>query len=214
MITNAADTRKIKPQVRDQEIEQRYNLKDKRVIGWVGAGHAWTGIEVLMKAVTNVMPKFQDVCVMMIGTENNMKFFREQFKDTDFFDRIKLVGFIPNDEIPRYLSCMDITIAPYPRLDLFYASSMKLFEYMAAGKAVVATRIGQLAEVMKDGENGYLYDPDDAQELTEKVTALLENDAQRKAFGRAVRQAAEKEYNWDRVGEKMLEVFEKVLKKN
>ncbi len=213
MIPNAADTNKIKPSQADEELVRRFGLKGKIVVGWVGAGHAWTGIDVLIDAVYQVMPHFPDVYFMMIGTEKNMRFFREKFAKSDFADRIVLTGYVHNSEIPRYLSCMDIAIAPYPQLDFFYASSMKLFEYMAAGKAIVATRIGQLAEVITEGENGFLYNADDAQELSGKIKYLIEEKSLRAKLARAARADAEKEYNWDRVGEKMIKVFRDVLEK-
>ncbi|KAA3612240.1 MAG: glycosyltransferase family 1 protein [Calditrichaeota bacterium] len=213
MITNAADTNKIYPTTPDKDILEKYGLTGKIVVGWVGAGYAWTGIDVLIEAVYKVMPQFKNVCFMMIGTEKNMKFFREKFANTEFFDRIKLVGYVPNNEISRYLSCMDIAIAPYPPLDFFYASSMKLFEYMAAGLGIVATRIGQLAEVISEGENGFLYNPENAAELAEKITLLINDKKLRKKIGAAARKDAESEYNWDSVGEKMIKVFEKVLDK-
>ena len=68
---------------------------------------------------------------------------------------------------------MDIVISPYRGDYLFYGSSMKLLEYMAAGKPVLATALGQIKELIQDGVNGMLYDPDDWGSMARKLAILI-----------------------------------------
>ncbi len=213
MITNAANIQKYKNMEPNLDFRAKYKLKDKIVIGWVGAGVGWTGIEVLNKTMHQLMKEYPSVTFLMIGSQENMDFFREHFHKDGDADRFILAGFVPHEDIPKYLSCMDIVLAPYPKFDFFYASSMKLFEYMAAGKAIVATRVGQIAEVIKEGENGYLFDPEIPGELYQKVSKLVSSEKLRKRLGQSARIDSQREWNWDRVAEKMSTVFEEVLVK-
>ncbi len=212
MIPNAADIRKFQPGPRDAEIEARYGLQGKTVIGWVGAGVSWTGIDVLIGVAHRILQENPEVVFMLVGSKQTMDFFGSQFDGTPYRDRVLLVGMVPHEKIPDYVSCMDIVLAPYPKFDFFYASSMKLFEYMAAGKAIVATRVGQIAEVIEEGENGFLFEPDTPEELKGNIEKLVRSPELREKFGRNARRESEREWNWDRVGEKMVAVFEKVLR--
>ena len=78
---------------------------------------------------------------------------------------------------------MDIVISPYKDDYLFYGSSMKLLEYMAAGKAVLFPALGQIKEVIADGYNGRLYEPGDYRTMTGKLLELIENDDLRRQLG-------------------------------
>lgn len=211
MIPNAADTDKFKPQPKDDAIVRKHGLHDKVVIGWLGAGVSWTGIDATIDAMRTLLADYPSVCFLMLGSPENMAFFRQHFPEDDYGDRVLLPGFVPHEQIPDYLSCMDIVLAPYPKMAFFYASSMKLFEYMAVGKPVVATRIGQIAEIIEEGRNGLLFDPQTPGELYEKVSALVASEELRERIGNHARKDAESEWNWNRVAEKMEDVFEQVL---
>ncbi len=213
VIPNAADIKKFQPREKYESVVSEYKLQDKIVIGWIGAGYAWTGIDVVIDMAKKLMRNYPSVRFLMVGSKHNMDVFQTHFNSKDFEDRVILPGFVPHEKMPDYLSCMDIVLAPYPKLDFFYASSMKLFEYMAAGKAIVATRIGQMAEVIQDGINGFLFEPDLSSELYEKVELLVTSEALRKKISQNARYDAERKWNWDQVGNKMIQVFEEVLTK-
>ena len=79
---------------------------------------------------------------------------------------------------------MDVAIAPYPALEDFYFSPLKVFEYMASGRAVVASRIGQVAEVVVDGVTGLLYEPGDRAGLVNSIQRLQKDAVLRNELGR------------------------------
>jgi glycosyltransferase involved in cell wall biosynthesis len=90
---------------------------------------------------------------------------------------------------------MDVAVAPYPALVDFYYSPLKLFEYMAAGRAVVASRIGQIENVLRDEHTALLYEPGDATALASSVLRLRRDGALRQRLGRNIRAHVE-EYTW------------------
>ena len=106
-------------------------------------------------------------------------------------------GGMPHHLIPRLLSLMDIVISPYKENYLFYGSSMKLLEYMAAGKAVLCPALGQIKEVVCDGCNGMLYEPGDHHTMFHKLLELIENRELRSRLGARARLTIENHWTWD-----------------
>jgi glycosyltransferase involved in cell wall biosynthesis len=92
---------------------------------------------------------------------------------------------------------MDVAVAPYPALDQFYYSPNKLYEYMAVGRAIVASRVGQVAEIIVDGVNGLLFEPEDRGGLVNCLQGLQKDAALRNELGRRGSGACS-EHTWTR----------------
>ncbi|MDZ7345054.1 MAG: glycosyltransferase, partial [candidate division KSB1 bacterium] len=174
----------------------------------------WSGIDSLMDTARHILSTRPNVCLMMVGGGKNREFFQKELQTGALASRVILPGTVPHSEVPRYLSCMDVVLAPYPKLEFWYASSMKIFEYMAAGKAVVATAVGQVAEIISDGVNGYLVDPDSGRTLREKIELLVDSSEARHRVGERARRDIEEKWNWDNHAKKMIAIFEEVLRRH
>ncbi len=105
---------------------------------------------------------------------------------------------------------MDVAVAPYPALDDFYYSPIKLYEYMAAGRAVVASRVGQVAETIQDGVNGLLFNPGDRTGLINCLRRLQKDTALRNELGRRA-SAACSDHTWDRNAARVLDWVEPLV---
>lgn len=213
VIANAADPQKFQPTPKDRELVDKYQLANKTVVGWIGSLVGWSGVESLLDSARQILRSHPQVCFMMVGGGKNQEFFRERLQAGDFANRVILPGTVPHSEVPRYLSCMDVVLAPYPKLDFWYASSMKIFEYMAAGKTVLATDVGQVGEIIQDNQNGFLFDPDRNGELLEKIVALVDAPETRQRIGAQARRDIEQKWNWDNNAKQMLEIFAEVLQR-
>jgi len=108
------------------------------------------------------------------------------------------------------LAAMDVAVAPYPALDDFYYSPIKLYEYMAAGRAVVASRVGQVAETIQDGVNGLLFNPGDRTGLINCLRRLQKDTALRNELGRRA-SAACSDHTWDRNAARVLDWVEPLV---
>jgi glycosyltransferase involved in cell wall biosynthesis len=97
-------------------------------------------------------------------------------------DQVHFTGAVSHDRIPGYLAAMDITVAPYRPIDDFYFSPLKLFEYFAMGKAVIATDVGQISQMIRHGENGLLTEPANANSLAEALTLLAKDSDLRRSI--------------------------------
>ena len=92
---------------------------------------------------------------------------------------------------------VDVVISPYKDDYLFYGSSMKLLEYLAAGKATVSPALGQIKELIADGYNGLLHEPGDYPALTRKLSELIENPDMRRQLGINARRTIERGWTWE-----------------
>ena len=93
---------------------------------------------------------------------------------------------------------MDIALSPYPNLDLFYFSPLKVYEYMAMAKPIIATGIGQLNELIKNGKYGILVPPDQPQSWVDAIRYLADHPYQGKAMGALARKQVERQHTWDK----------------
>lgn len=106
------------------------------------------------------------------------------------------------------LTSMDVAVAPYPALDDFYFSPLKIFEYMAAGRAIVASAIGQIGDLITDGITGLLYPPGDTAALSAALQRLADDPVLRVQLGKAARQAVVQNHTWDGVAGRILKIAE------
>ena len=112
--------------------------------------------------------------------------------------KVSLTGLLPHDQIPSYLDACDILVSPHISLPgrRFFGSPTKLFEYMAMGKAIVASNLDQLAQVLQHNRTAWLVEPGNTKELTSAITLLAEDPELRERLGRAARATAVEKHSW------------------
>jgi glycosyltransferase involved in cell wall biosynthesis len=176
-------------------------LDDKFVVGFVGSLKAWHGLEVLAEAFGSLAtdPRFHLLIVGDGPMAPQMADLRDRFPC-----RVTLAGSVPASEVPAYLRAMHVAVAPYPPLERFYFSPIKLLEYMAAGRAIVASRIGQLRRLVSDGETGLLVEPGDAEALSRAVRRLADDDTLRSRLGDHAAREARRCHTWRHRAEEIL----------
>jgi glycosyltransferase involved in cell wall biosynthesis len=99
-------------------------------------------------------------------------------------------------QIPAFLHDMDVLLAPYPFLPRFYFSPLKLFEYLASGRTIVASAIGQIDEILTDDVDGRLLSPGDAGALAQCCIELAGDASRRSRLGTAARLTANS-HTWE-----------------
>jgi glycosyltransferase involved in cell wall biosynthesis len=111
-------------------------------------------------------------------------------------NKIYFVGSLPHYLIPKYLNAADILLAPFKKeKGVEYASNLKIFEYMAVGKPIVASDVGVMKEIL-EGKR-YIYKPGDLKEMIEKIKNVD------KRIGLRTREKAVKKYGWKILGNKL-----------
>jgi len=113
------------------------------------------------------------------------------------------------------LDACDVLVSPHVPLaenKEFFGSPTKLFEYMAMGKAIVASRLGQIGDVLTDEETALLVEPGDAKEMSAAIMRLAESPELRKRLGAAARRAAIGRHSWTSNSQKVVDAYHAWLK--
>ncbi len=212
VVPNGVDEKKFHPEISSKAIRSRYGLGNKIVVGFIGTFHYWHGLDNLLRLIKIILSQFNNVAFLLVGDGPLKGDLEREVRSEEYSDRVIFPGYVSHDEVPEYLSVMDVVLLTYPNLDFFYYSPLKLFEYMAGGKAVLASRIGQIKEVIQDGVNGMLFDPDNVDDLKEKLILLIRQDELRQKLGSDARKTILEQFTWYHSACKISEAIKPIVK--
>jgi glycosyltransferase involved in cell wall biosynthesis len=173
-------------------------------IGFVGTLKPWHGVEVLLGAFQTFHRQHPQSRLLLVGDGPERDNLEAKVKAYQLEQAVTFTGAVLPERVPHYLAKMNVAVAPYPALENFYFSPLKILEYMAAGVPVVASRLGQITELLEHGVSGLLCSAGDVGELTLALTELYHHPALAERLARQARQNAEKHHSWDALVEQML----------
>lgn len=201
---NAADTERYRPDLDGSAVRARYGLGDAVVIGFIGTFGAWHGASVLAAAFAE-MAAGLNVRLLMIGDGYDLPAARAAIERAGLAAKAVFTGLIPQAEGPAHLAAADVLVSPTlanPDGTDFFGSPTKLYEYMAMGRAIVASDLAQLGEVLRHEHTALLTPPGDRAALAAALTRVAEDGDLRRALGRAARAEAVTQHTWgQRAGE-------------
>ena len=211
VVPNGVDQLAIRPGPPDPELYDELKLRDKITIGFVGSFQFFSHLEGFFDLSSSLCRTFANLVFLFVGDSDAAAALRQFSQAAGLGDHFLFTGTVDHADVPRYLSLMDIVISPYRGDYLFYGSSMKLLEYMAAGKPVLATALGQIKELIQDGVNGMLYDPDDWGSMARKLAILIGDRQLRHQLGANARRSIEQGWTWDHQGERLANLLTQAI---
>jgi len=197
VLPNSVDPARFTPGQHGAAVRAQLGLGTKCVIGFVGSLKPWHGTETLLEAFHALVMREKNAHLLLVGDGPCRSQLQESVQAYQLQDAVTFSGKVAYPDIPRYIDAMDIAVAPYIPNENFYYSPIKIFEYMAMGKPTIAGRIGQVGEIIKDGETGVLYEPGRIAELTEVLKKMVCDPAAREEIGKQARQWVVRERTWD-----------------
>ncbi len=212
-LPNGVNTDRFNPDADMGHIRTRYGLGARPIIGFVGSLKPWHGLDFLFDAIGLIARWREDHMLMVVGNGPGFAYATGRAEEADKKGRVILTGTVPHDEIPAYLAAMDLTVAPYQAAEGFYVSPLKVVESLAAGRPVVAPRLGQLNHLIEDGTTGLLYQPGDLDGFAGNVQALLCDPARRERMGRNARRFAAANLSWDGVARRSAGIMQEALER-
>ncbi len=211
-VSNGADIDKYTPVNKAPHLLKQYELTGKFIVGFIGSLGSWHGTDHLIQIIEAVVKSHFNVVFMIVGAGGTDAMrFRTLLQEKNLMHAVRLTGRVDHERIPEVLNLMDIVLAPYPKFDFFYFSPIKLFEYMAAGKVLLSTNVGQIGEIIHDGKNGVFCDPENASDVASKIIQLMNDDKLRQSIGKNARITIEKEHTWAHKAKLWESVCQKVL---
>ncbi len=175
-------------------------------VGFVGSLKPWHGLPILLDAFEKFHDHYPQSRLLIIGKGPESDRLQREINQKNLNSAVQLTGAVPPDAIPFLLEQIDVAVAPYPLLDQFYFSPLKIYEYMAAGLPVVASNLGQIRDVIHHGNNGLLCPPGDINALIEAFVSLRRSPQLRHQLGKSARQTILNHYTWDQVIGKILQL--------
>lgn len=182
----------------------------QQVVAYSGHLYAWKGVDVLLQALA-LVPGAQGLIVGGHAGEPDLGRVKALAAQLGIAQRVTFTGIVPPGEVAEQLRRAGVLALPNPAsaISTRFTSPLKLFEYMAAGRAIVASDLPSIREVLHDGQNALLVPPGDAAALAAALRRLLDDRALSSRLARAAF-AAMPEYSWSRRAERLEALFTEI----
>lgn len=208
---NAVDVETFRPGVGGAEVRREIGISDSEVLaGFVGTFGPWHGVVQLAEAI-KLIPANVRVRFIFVGSGSLRDQVEGILKAEVEARRVIFTGAVEHERVPALLDACDIVVAPHVPLadgSDFFGSPTKIFEYMAMGKAIVASRLGQIGEVLSDEETALLVEPGNVSELAAALVRVTESSELCARLGPNARAAAVKNHTWRHNARRVLEAYE------
>ncbi len=193
VVENGVDVRRIRPPARPVTSATATPF----TIGFVGTLKPWHGVATVIDALA-VLDRDSPGAyrLLLVGDGPQGPALRERATDAGVASLVEQVGAVDPLEVGPLLHRMDVAVAPYPAIDGFYFSPLKIYEYLAAGLPVIASAVGDIPALLRGGALGSLVSPGSPVELAGAIAALRADPLRRRALRVASRAAAVEHHTW------------------
>jgi glycosyltransferase involved in cell wall biosynthesis len=206
---NGVDVERFRPGVGGADVRRELGIRDDKVVaGFVGTFGPWHGVEKLAEAI-KLIPN-ERVRFLLVGSGSLHVEVEKRLEAEVASGRVIFTGAVGHERVPGLLDACDILVAPHVPLadgSEFFGSPTKIFEYMAMGKGIVASRLGQIGEVLVNEETALMVEPGDVGELMSAIMRLVESEDLRRSLGSKAREVAEREHTWTHNARRVLDEY-------
>ncbi len=191
----------------EAELRHSLRLDGKTVIGFIGWFRRWHGLELLLEAFHRSGLVQRNAVLLLVGDGPAMPPLKEYVERNRLQESILFMGPLEHERIPDYLDLFDIAVQPAANE---YCSPMKVLEYMALGKAIVAPRQENIQELLLEGSEALLFTPGNAEELGSALAALTADPQRARRMGRrSLAAIREKDFLWEKNASRVVELVQK-----
>ena len=212
VIPNAVDVERFRPMPRDDALATRLGIGDEPVFGYISTFTAYEGIRYLLEAAATLRGRGRRFRILLVGDGRDRDAIVEQAHRLGLDDgTLVMPGRVPNDEITRYYSVIDVFVVPRTadRVSTL-VTPLKPFEAMAMERPLVVSDVPPLREIVAPGEAGLLFRPEDAADLASVLEGLLDDEALRARLGRQAREWVAAERTWAQNGARYRALYERL----
>jgi PEP-CTERM/exosortase A-associated glycosyltransferase len=185
---------------RDPDLEARLGLTGRIVLGFIGSFYGYEGLDVLLRAVPDLLRDRPEVRVLMVGGGPEEARLKALAAELGIAEQVIFTGRVPHVEVQGYYDLVDLLVFPRTRIRLTdLVTPLKPLEAMAMGKPVLASDVGGHRELIDDGRTGWLFPPDDPAALAAAVHRILVARNSWPSVLRAAQTMVEGERSWHAV---------------
>ena len=196
------------------ELQEKYGLVGKTVIGFIGSYYAYEGLDLLLDALPGILQARADIHVLLVGGGPQEANLKKQAEVLGIAQHVSFVGRVPHSEVNRYYDLIDILAYPrHPMRLTELVTPLKPLEAMAQGQIFVASDVGGHKELIRHQETGILFKAGDSAALAAAILELLDKKGTWQSMRDAGRRYVESERNWKNSVANYISPYKKMLEK-
>ena len=208
VLPNGANYRKFDPALiapeEQERVAQKYGInREQFVLGFVGSLRRWHGLDFLFEAYAELASHLPEIQLVVVGDGPIRQELVEKTRELGIADRVVFTGNVPHEEMPVVVSLFQVAVLPAEYRN--HASPMKILEYMAMEKIVVAPDMENIRNIIDEGKDGILFQPDSKEDLIRKIEMVYRDYDKYRAIGKRARQKIIEQLNWDENARKVME---------
>lgn len=209
VMPNGVDTEEFRYRSEDREAVRRdLGLDDRFVIGFTGFVREWHRLDQVVDLLAEA--EFHDAALLVVGDGPAVKDIVARACSVGTDDRVHVLGVVERDRVARHIAAFDVAIQPHV---VEYASPLKLIEYLAMGRAIIAPDTPNIRELLADGRNGLLFEAGNKASLRRALLRLRSEPSLREALEDAAqRTIVERGLTWRRNAERTVAVAERLCR--
>jgi glycosyltransferase involved in cell wall biosynthesis len=170
---------------------------DAVVVAFAGLFYPWHGVRYLARAFVALADACPAARLLLVGDGEDAAYVRSILGEAGLSERLHMPGLVAREDVPRYLAAADILVSPHAPIERFIGSPVKIFEYMAAGRAIVASRVAQIGEILTDRETALLVAAGDEHALALAMLELCRDAPLRARLAENAQAEARASHSWD-----------------
>ena len=212
VIPNAVDAETFRfGQPADPALKAQLGLAANTVIGFIGSFYGYEGLDLLIDALPRVLAVRVDVRLLLVGGGPQEQALKARAAALGLSDKVIFAGRVPHTDVPRYYSIVDVFAYPrHPMRLTDLVTPLKPLEAMAQGQLFVASDVGGHRELIRDGENGFLFRAGSAEALAACLIKVLAQPAAWVELRQNGRRFVERERNWTASVARYRPVFDRI----
>jgi len=204
VIPNGINTERFSNPLDSDKAKERLGLRDKLVLGFTGHIRSWHGLDQVIPLLAEKGKKF-NLHFLVVGDGPARAELEALAKINRVSERITISGIIPREEIANHIAAFDVALQPAVTP---YASPLKLFEYMALGRAIVAPATPNIREILTNGQDALLFDPNSPNDFRTAIEKICDNKELRHHLETAARETLyARELTWDNNARRVEKLF-------
>lgn len=195
VLPNGASPRVFPPRPKSSRLLQELGLEPSNVvIGFVGILRPWHGLDILLRAFQIVHDRSSQAVLLLVGDGPIRGDIERKASELKIQPYIRITGRVPHGEVNEHISLFDVAVCSRTT---FYASPLKIPEYMAQGKAVVAPDTDNIRDLVVPGLHGVLFQPGSHVSLSDAILCLVEDGSLRDRMGKGGLHHVLRRLNWE-----------------
>jgi len=211
VMPNGADPAVFSPAISGSEVRKTLGLEGQVIVGFTGILRPWHGVDMLLDAFERVASSREGVHLMILGDGPVRGELEASIAAKGLTRKVTITGRVPHARVREYVAAMDIAVSPQ---STFYASPMKVLEYMAMGKAIVAPDTPNHRDILKAGRTAVLFEKGKVDALADALGTLVNDAAMRRSLGAAARHVIETERTWAHNAREVIAIVNRLKQKS